>query len=418
MFYKLYLQLIKAMRDARLYLLPFFILLFASMANSSYATSDNPLPDELRWSPVLIEEVAVVDSIIPVAPEFTHWGSSLPSDSISQEDANRNWWHLLMKGKLSMNDPTVKWPKFLGFCVKVYNWGDRVFSSTNPEYVVGTGKRWRARIINDNWANSYYMKINQKFNSIMATPFHVLWGASLQYMAVSYTYSIDVSHIMTGSPINYKKQEFGFNCARFSADGYYYSNGAANIRTFGDYKGHLREPFSGIDMKTFGIDAYYFFNGYKYSQGAAYNFSKIQKKSQGCFMAGFAYCNQNISLDFSKLPAKLEPFLDFNELNYRFHYNDYNLLFGYGYNCVMGSHWLYNVTIIPGVGFNHCYEDSADGSVKLLSLSGRAMTSFTFNSGNWFAGLQGKMRGNWYQSQRISFFNAVESIVVSGGIRF
>lgn len=409
------------MRDARLILiLTILLFLCANVASSSL---QDPLPDELRWSPVEaavgVVEVEEVDSIIPIAPEFSRWGTSMSPDSISApEDQNRNWWYLFKKGKLSMSDPTVKWPRFLGFCVKIYNWGDRVFSTTNPDYVVGTGKKWRTRLINDNWANSYYLKINPEFNSIMSTPFHVLMGASLQYMAVSYTYSIDLTHMLTGSPIDYKKQEFGFNCARFSADGYYYTSKGSNIRTFGDHNGRLREPFSGVDITTFGIDAYYFFNGYKYSQGAAYNFSKIQKKSQGCLMAGFAYCNQDMAFDFTKLPDALLPYLKLNELNYRFHYNDYNLLIGYGYNCVISPKWLYNITVIPGIGFNHCYEDSYDGNARLLSLSTRAMTSFTFNSGNWFAGLQGRMRGHWYQSKKISLFNAVETITVSGGIRF
>lgn len=409
------------MREARLDFILLLSLLLVSALTPIYAATEDTLPDELRWSPVEIVEVAEVDSIIPIAPEFSQWGTSLPADSVSRVgDQNQDWWYLFKKGKLSMSDPNVRWPKFLGFCVKVYNWGDRVFSSTDQDYVVGTGKKWRARIINDNWADSYYMKMSNKFNSIMSTPFHVLWGASLQYMAVSYTYSLDVSHLWSGSPINYKKQEFGFNCARFSADGYYYSNSATYIRTFGDYnkKKPFKEPFSGIDMQIFGIDAYYFFNGYKYSQGAAYNFSKIQKKSQGCVMAGFSYCNQNIALDFSKLPAELMPYLDLTDLYYRFHYNDYNILIGYGYNCVISPHWLYNITVIPGLGFNHCFEDSEGGSSKLFSVSGRAMTSFTYNNGNWFAGLQGKIRGNWYQSNRISLFNAVESVVLSGGFRF
>ena len=135
-------------------------------------------------------------------------------------------------------------------------------------------------------------------------------------------------------------------------------------------------------------------------------------------MAGIAYCNQDIDLDFTKLPDDLKPFMTLTDTKYRFHYNDYNLLFGYGFNCVMGSHWLYNITVIPGIGFNHCYEDSTDGSAKLFSISGRGMTSFTYNSGNWFAGLQGRIRGNWYQSERTSLFNTVESVVLSGGIRF
>lgn len=389
-----------------------------------FSVADVHLPLELRWNETLPDSTAFADPIGAHVHEMSDSTSFVPIDSLSSSvDSNRNWWYLFKKGKLNISDPTVKWPGFLGFCVKVYNWGDRVFSSTDHEYVVGTGKKWRTRLINDNWTDSYYMILPKDFNSLMNGDLHVLLGASLQYMAVSYTYSLDISHMISGGPINYRKQEFGFNCARFSIDGYYYSNdGGTYIRTFGDYRHnnrkHVRIPFSGVTMSTFGLDGYYFFNGYKYSQGAAYNFSKIQKKSQGCFMAGLSYCNQDISMDFNKLPDELLPYVNFDRLDLRFHYNDYNLLVGYGYNCVMGRKWLYNITVIPGIGFNHCYEDSELGSAKLLSLSSRMMTSFTFNSGNIFAGLQGRVRGNWYHSKSISLFNTVESFSLSAGVRF
>lgn len=405
------------MRDARLILI-LSILLLAFMMLTSSSSYGERLPDELRWAPVDVAEIPQIDSIIPVAPHLSEWTISEQKDSV---DANRNWWYLFKKGKLNISDPTVQWPKFLGFCVKVYNWGDRVFSSTDHDYVEGTGKKWRARLLNDNWNDAYYLRFTNKFRSLMSGNPHILAGASIQYMAVSYTYSLDITHMINGGPINYKKQEFGFNCARFSIDGYYFSNGGGSyIRTFGKYHDHRpdRIPFDGVSKTSFGIDGYYFFNGYRYSQGAAYNFSKFQLKSQGCFMAGFAYCNQDIALDFTKLPEKLLPYMSFEQKNYRFHYNDYNLLFGYGYNCVMGRHWLYNITVIPGVGFNHCYEDSYEGSAKLMSISGRAMTSLTYNSGNWFAGLQAKVRGNWYNSKSTSLFNTVQSVVLSGGIRF
>lgn len=409
------------MRYARLDFNFRFVFFFAMIAIAYVVSYGETLPDELRWVPVDISDckrIPKVDSINPVDPEFPKRNNK--TDSVA-EDTNRNWWYLFRKGKLSMSDTTVHWPKFLGFCVNVYNWGDRVFSSTDHDYVVGTGKKWRTRILNDNWNDSYYIRFTNKFRSLMSANLHVLAGASIQYMAVSYTYSLDITHMVNGGPINYKKQDFGFNCARFSIDGYYLSNGGGTyVRTFGKYNDHkhIREPFSGVSMTSFGIDGYYFFNGYRYSQGAAYNFSKIQKVSQGCFMAGFAYCNQNIEFDFTKLPEKLKPYMNFEDTHYRFHYNDYNLLFGYGYNCVIDHHWMYNITVIPGFGFNHCYENSADGSAKLLSISGRAMTSFTYNNGNWFAGLQAKVRGNLYHSKSTSLFNTVQSIALSGGIRF
>lgn len=385
--------------------------------------SNGKLPDALRWSPSEMMEVIQKDTLSSDG-SYGEVRDSISTLDLENELRDRNWWYLFKKGKLAMRDTTVIWPRFLKFCVNVYNWADGVFSTTDTAYVVGTGKRWRTRLINDAWNDSYYIKISKELNTIMSGDMHYLLGPSIQYMAVSYSYMFDLTHIFGGGPINYKKQEFSFNCARFAAEGYYYENGGgSNIRTFGDYrneKNHkfFKIPFSGIKMTNFGIDAYYFFNGYKYSQAAAYGFSKIQKKSQGCFMAGFSYCNQDIQIDFSQLPEQLRPFARDVDSFYRFHYHDYNLLFGYGYNWVLSPHWLFNATIMPGIGFNHCYEDSQESSAKLFSLNAHGMLSLTYNSGIWFAGLQSRFRGYWYQSNRYSLFSTVQSIVLSGGFRF
>lgn len=48
---------------------------------------------------------------------------------------NRNWLHLIKKGELDMKDTTVQYPRFLKFCVGVYNWADRVFNSYDTTYV-------------------------------------------------------------------------------------------------------------------------------------------------------------------------------------------------------------------------------------------------------------------------------------------
>lgn len=396
------------------------IILFIQFCMAYADNSVGSLPAELRWTPSQIMEIIQKDSIDTEG----NAGETLEIKRIDeQKDTidNRNWWYLLKKGKLAMNDTTVEWPRFLGFCVKVYNWADHVFSSTDTTYVVGTGKRWRARVINDNWNDSYYIRFTPELNSIMSGVMHILAGPSIQYMAVSYAYMFDISHYLGGGPINYRKQEFSFNCARFAAEGYYYSNKAGTyIRTFGDYNNHrpFKMEFSGIGMTTFGVDAYYFLNGYKYSQAAAYGFSKFQKKSQGCWMVGIAYCDQDISVNLGQLPEELKPYAEDAEKYYKFHYHDYNVLGGYGYNCVLSPHWLYNITIIPGIGFNHCYEDSQEASAKLLSISARGMTSFTYNAGNWFAGIQGKVRGNWYHSKNYSLFNAIENVILSAGYRF
>ncbi len=64
------------MRDARFNFITLLLLIFAFGANSVQAATDNPLPEELRWAPVdiistAIVEVPMVDSIIPMSPQFS-----------------------------------------------------------------------------------------------------------------------------------------------------------------------------------------------------------------------------------------------------------------------------------------------------------------------------------------------------------
>lgn len=75
------------------------------------------------------------------------------------------WWDLAKKGNLNLQDTSVVYPKFIKFCVDMYNWGDRFFNSYDPEYVVGTGKRWKVRILNDNWVDSYSMTLPGKLKT-------------------------------------------------------------------------------------------------------------------------------------------------------------------------------------------------------------------------------------------------------------
>ena len=105
------------------------------------------------------------------------------------------WWNLFKEGKLSMTDTTVIWPKFLKFCVDVYNWGDKTFNSYDPEYVIGTGKRWKVRIVSDNWLDTYEMKLPQGINTTMSSDVYANIGAYIQYMAVSVGSSYDIEKL-------------------------------------------------------------------------------------------------------------------------------------------------------------------------------------------------------------------------------
>lgn len=337
------------------------------------------------------------------------------------EENSRNWLHLLEKGKLDISDPSVEYPKFMRFCLKVYNWADRVFNSYDTTYVAGTGRKWKARVTSDNWVDSYYLNIDKKMPIRMMSDIYCNAGAYLQFMAVSVGYSWDFSNIIGNKPSNHKKLEFNFSCARFNVEGHFWENsGSTYIRTFGKFnKGHLiKKEFPGAHQHTFGINAMYFFNNRKFALGAAYNFSKFQKKSAGSPIVGLNYSNLNISINMNLIPEELKPYLTINPQRYRFHYNSYTLMGGYSFNWVLNRHLLFNIMGAPGIGFTHAYEDSVEHDNKLFAISLKGQSSLTYNLGDLFVCAIAKIDGSWYNSGKYSFLSSIENAQLSMGVRF
>lgn len=337
------------------------------------------------------------------------------------DTSNRDWWYLLKHGSLNINDTTVHYPKFINFCVKVYRWADKAFNSYDPEYVEGTGRRWKVRINSDNWLDSYYINPGKKMSMhMMSDPYYNL-GAYLQYMAVSVGYSFDISHLIEKGKPNHNKFEYSFNCARFNLEGHYWENTRGTyIRKFTGFdEGRLiKKFFKGTSLYDFEICGYYFFNNKKFSMGAAYNYSKFQRKSAGSPIIGFGYTNLNISVDLNALPEELYPALTIPADFYRFHYRSYSIISGYTYNWVIHRNLLFNISAFPGVGLSVTYADNSEGMAKLTALNLRARASLTYNLKDFFICAVAKMDGNWYLSGRNTFFSSVENAQLSIGWRF
>lgn len=337
------------------------------------------------------------------------------------QDENRNWWYLLKKGKLNLSDPTVEYPKFLRFVVNVYNWGDHFFNGFDPEWVQGTGHRWKARLVNENWADSYALRFrNSDVNMRMLSALNVNLGAYLQYMAVSVGYSLDMNTIFGGKKTDHTRFETNFNCALFNFDLTYTHNSGTYIRQFMGYNNDrlIRSDFPGVTANNLGVTLYYFLNNKRYSQGAAYNFSRFQRKSAGSWIFGLTYTYLDINMNFATLAPELKPLYTFPSEKLRLHYNSYCALFGYGYNWVIHPKWLVNATVMPSLGFNHCYEDSSDGSGNQFALNIHGRVSLTYNHRSLFASLIGRLSGNWYISRNLSLFNAIEYFSLNFGVRF
>ncbi|MDE5807234.1 MAG: DUF4421 domain-containing protein, partial [Muribaculaceae bacterium] len=265
----------------------------ADMIESNLSTLINP-PAETKSNQYFdpeadIEEFDEADLIVDHHLDYDDNPMRSSLRKPEQNDSNRNWWYLLRHGRLNTADTTVQYPKFLNFCMKVYRWADKAFNSYDTTYVVGTGRRWKARLLCDNWMDSYYINPGKKIPIRMMSNPYVNIGAYLQYMAVSIGYSVDINNLIGNNPANHQKIEYTFNCARFNIEGHIWKNtGGTYIRTFGGYNnGHLiKRYFDGVKLQDFEVYGYYFLNNRKFSMGAAYNFSKFQLKSAGSAVIG------------------------------------------------------------------------------------------------------------------------------------
>lgn len=333
----------------------------------------------------------------------------------------KDWFEELKKGRFDPKDTTVYYPKFMQFCVDVYNWADYTFNSVDTTYIASTGRRWKAEIRNDNWTDSYAFLFD-KMPVRMMSDIKYSVGGYLTYMAVSAGYAFDFGNIIGNKPSNHKKMEFNFSCARFSIDAYYSKNEDGTIiRHFGNYEGGdwIKYYFPNLYLKSYGIDGYYFFNNKKYSQGAAYKFSKIQRRSAGSLIVGLSAAHYNIDMDFTDLPQEMTIYLPTDQRRYFFNYWDYNFLVGYGYNAVMGKHWLFNVTALPSIGFKHSRETATvDENRDRFSMNLKGKMSFVYNNKDFFAGVFGKIDGRWFMGHEYQFFNSIASVSVSVGVRF
>ena len=344
-------------------------------------------------------------------------------DSFRVEYGDDYWKLAALSGKLDLKDKTVKYPKFIKTCVDLYNWGDRTFNSYDTAYVVGTGKRFKLMVKNDNWLDFYNLKLPQGLRIGMSSDISCNFGAYISYMAVSFGYMLNMDNVFGGEPVKHKRFDLNFSCALVAFDAYYSKNtGNTNITRLGNYRNYnlfkADYKFSGLTLESYGVDMYYFFNNRKYSQGAAYSYSKYQKKSSGSAISGLTFSRQNIKIDFNSLPQDIIEKLPSDQRNYHIYYNDYCIMLGYGYNWVFRKNWLFNITVIPCVGFNHTLNGTQNEPKDLFSMNIKAKFALVYNYKRFFYSLNGRYDGHFYNSEKYRFINSYDNLSLVAGFRF
>lgn len=366
-----------------------------------------------------IAALALLCSVSAVAHDYAMADSAVV-DTISAPHAK--WYRQLIDNGFHINDPDINYPRFWRWCVDVYNWGDRTFNSYDPDYVVGAGKNWKAGLKSYNWTENYTLLFPHKLRVNMVSDIFSDVGAYLSFMAVSVGYTLNANDVFGHPVANHHNFDFNFCCALFSANlNLASTSGGTRITRFGDYnKGeHLSQRFDDVSLSSVGGDIYYFFNHSRYSQAAAYCYSKYQLRSAGSWIAGAAVTHQKIDIDFSGLPEDMLEKLPGDYEKYRFHYTDYGLIGGYAYNWVLHpKRWLINATILPSIGYRHSYEGATEGRKDMFSTNVRAMMSVVYNHRSLYASLVGRYDGHIYYKSAYTFVNSNNSVTFNVGFRF
>lgn len=247
-------------------------------------------------------------------------------------------------------------------------------------------------------------------------------GVSLNFMAVSLSYTFNTRKLLFNSESTHNAFDFSFTCSRFAANlSYDNASGGARIVKFLSYKPveHEHMRFNNIDRTSFYVDGYWFFNHKRYSQAAAFCFSKYQLKSAGSWLAGVSYLNQDIKLDFTTLPEAMQELLPMDDRNLRFHYKDFSLIGGYAHNFVLKPRkWLFNITALPSVGYRHSYADASESRRQMISTGIKGMFALTFNHRRLFMGLSGNLITRIYITPKYTFFNTNANLTTVIGVRF
>lgn len=400
------------------------VLLAASVASANQIDAKTLTADSLYTTiPASLPGASVTDSV--TVADLAETIDTIPSpDTVATKPSGfKGKFKEFMGGSWFNLDAIAAKGKFPKFCVDVYRWGDRTFNSYDTTYVVGTGYKWNLKARNDNWIDGYtfdvdneLLKSRVRMNSEVSSTI----GLSLTFMAVTVGYDINISRLFYGRQTGRKMFNFNFCCSRLAFDFRLSKNNSfAKIRTSVEQYDALTDIyFKGVENKSTTINAYYFFNNYKYSQAAAYNYSKIQRRSAGSMIAGFSINLQDLYMDFSEV---IQQYPDLSSLrDFKLKSNNYTFIIGYGYNWVPNKHWVFNATLAPSVGWRYGEQSFSEEAKSHYSFSFNtfAKMAATYNLKRWFISLFGQLELALYAEKRYTFVSTIGNLTLLGGFRF
>lgn len=173
---------------------------------------------------------------------------------------------------------------------------------------------------------------------------------------------------------------------------------------------------SHIKQQALNVNLYYVFNNKRFSFPAAFSQSYVQRRSAGSFMLGMSLEGQRTTTD--DVPSSAGP------RSARMRIYSLAIGAGYGYNLVVGRHWLFHLSALPTFDvFLRSHLSTDEGKVRLhyhfpsAIITGRGAAVYSWR--NKFAGVTSVFNfSNVGNASRLEIQRAKEVVRVFYGFRF
>lgn len=333
------------------------------------------------------------------------------------------WFKALKKGRVNFDDPLIHYPRMMRLGWNCYLWYKRTLNTQDTTYVGSTNTLWRVMLKNENWVDNYDLYPLPNLQYAFQSGLTCNIGAYFSIAGISLGYSVDWNRIVGSKPTS-KKLEFGINNAKFTIEYHHTTNvGDMTFKVF-DNESHTRDKyknFEGMRRRSWGLNAYYFFNNRKYSQGAAYAVSRIQRRSAGSALAGFNITHQNFSFDRDLVKDWEALGMTYDEMDDEtlFVYTDYCLSGGYAYNWVLGKNWLLNGTALVQAGLKHAHAHAtSDGGSNFFGINSKLRASVVYRTRGFFVTGQGYLDTRFFNTGPYRFRSFFVDFSVMVGFDF
>lgn len=227
---------------------------------------------------------------------------------------------------------------------KLYR-GDSLLSAkyskinVDTQYIVRPqGVRWTVKV-RGNLSGAKIKATGQRdgvpFNGEVRSDYRGTMSFAVTYRGISLGFAVNPAKLAGKSKDNEMNivsygNKFGFDAAYLSSKTY---SGNAKV---GDVESPIEK--GKVSQQALNFNAYYAFNGKKYSTPAAFTQSYIQRKSAGSFMLGLSFDGQK---------AEIASNAGVNDEKIKMKILEIGIGAGYGYNLVFGKHWLLHVSTLP-----------------------------------------------------------------------